>query len=60
MNKKEAENQFKLIYPEYKKLDDGEKRLSWAIFTDGLCKDGEITEKQFANWDYPRYFNLKC
>lgn len=30
-----------------------EMQQSWAFFTDGLCRDGEITVKQFENWGNP-------
>ena len=26
------------------------KREDWANYIDGLCKDGEITLKQYENW----------
>ena len=26
---------------------------AWASFTDALCKDGKITEKQWNNWLTP-------
>lgn len=26
---------------------------AWAFFTDALCKDGKITEKQWNNWLTP-------
>ena len=26
------------------------KSEGWANFIDSLCKDGEITEKQYENW----------
>lgn len=25
----------------------------WVIFTDGLCRDGEITMKQYESWTFP-------
>lgn len=25
----------------------------WDAYVDGLCKDGQITEKQFNNWATP-------
>ena len=28
-------------------------RESWNNFTDGLCKDGEITESQYNTWSNP-------
>jgi len=29
------------------------KREAWSDFTDGLCKDGLITQKQYDNWSNP-------
>lgn len=29
----------------------------WAMFTDMLCKDGEITEKQYNTWIVPDFRN---
>ena len=26
---------------------------AWCNWTDGLCKDGEISEWQYANWSHP-------
>ena len=26
---------------------------SWGAFTDGLCKDGQITLKQYESWSAP-------
>lgn len=26
---------------------------AWQCFIDALCKDGEITQEQFANWTFP-------
>ena len=28
-------------------------RESWSCYTDGLCKDGEITESQYNTWANP-------
>ena len=25
----------------------------WSIFVDGLCRDGEITIKQYDTWTFP-------
>lgn len=32
-------------------------REDWGCFTDGLCKDGEISEKQYMNWIVPNFRN---
>ena len=26
---------------------------AWCNWTDSLCKDGEISERQYANWSHP-------
>jgi hypothetical protein len=26
---------------------------AWNVYTDGLCRDGRITAKQFETWDHP-------
>ena len=27
--------------------------VEWGEFTDMLCKNGQITDSQYANWGYP-------
>ena len=56
MTKKQAE----LFFKEETILDLDKKdkiliRTTWNDFTDSLCKDGQISEKQYNNWDYPRF-----
>ncbi len=29
------------------------RREGWNNFTDSLCKDGEITSRQYENWTHP-------
>lgn len=29
------------------------RRFAWSTFVDSLCKDGQITDKQYNNWDNP-------
>ena len=29
------------------------RRETWNNFTDGLCKDGEISDWQYENWSQP-------
>jgi hypothetical protein len=57
MNKMEAEKQFKELYVDrfFKEMDKYKQRLQWDIFTDGLCKSGEITDKQYSNWSRPNF-----
>ena len=56
MTKKQAE----LFFKEETLLDLNKKdkiliKTEWNNFTDSLCKDGQISEKQYNNWDYPRF-----
>ncbi len=58
MTKKEALRRFKQDYlPHYIDLygknDKIAAREGWSDFTDFLCKDGEITLRQYETWDNP-------
>ena len=61
MTKAEALKQFRQIYnsfcggeaPRYRRGDVIAKRTHWNDYTDGLCKDGLITQKQYENWGQP-------
>ncbi len=58
MTKNEASAQFKECYPEIvTSKDKGLKRLEWACYTDSLCKDGQITSKQYSTWTQPAWVN---
>lgn len=51
MTKKQAIAIFKVHYMPY--LDKTDRHLisyEWGIFTDMLCKNGEITTKQYETW----------
>lgn len=52
MNKKEAIELFREVYdtgiPDRVMLSE-----EWGIFTDGLCKDGLISDNQYNNWVNP-------
>lgn len=52
MTYKDAVRQFKQGLPngEYDYLM---LQQAWAFYTDGLCKDGEITNKQWNTWETP-------
>ncbi len=54
MTKKEA---FALFKEQYPTLLDGHDKpardQAWNDFTDALCKEGEITAKQYATWTHP-------
>jgi len=34
--------------------DTGARCEAWAFFTDGLCRDGQITDWQHMNWVTPK------
>jgi hypothetical protein len=58
MTKKEAIQQFKktilpLVHARFRKNDKAAIREAWNNWTDGLCKDGRITSKQYHNWTGP-------
>ena len=61
MTKAEALKEFRQIYnsfcggepPRYRRGDVIAKRTHWNDYTDGLCKDGLITLKQYENWGQP-------
>ena len=56
MNKKQAEEIFKIeILPFFKNDDKPAKREAWHNFTDSLCRDGQITMKQYESWLNPRF-----
>ena len=56
ITKKEAEKIFKEDFlTELNKKDKILIKTEWNNFTDSLCKDGQISEKQDNNWDYPRF-----
>jgi len=41
-------------------VDEPLRAQAWNDYTDGLCKDGQITDSQFSNWLHPRFlFNRK-
>lgn len=56
MTKIQAEEIFKADYlPNISKNDKPAKRQAWNNFTDYLCKDGQITSKQYETWVNPRF-----
>lgn len=43
----------KYIFAEFspeQRQDRGLVAESWGVFIDGLCKDGQITERQYHEW----------
>ena len=55
MTKAEAIKQFKSLYEAWGCSDDDviAKRTYWNDYTDLLCKNGQITLKQYENWGQP-------
>ena len=56
MTKKQAEASFKELMGE--SLNSTDKiaiRTEWGFYIDSLCKDGQITHKQYNNWTLPRF-----
>ena len=55
MTKAEAVKMFRELYKRWggRKNDPISKREEWNNWTDSLCKDGLITEKQYENWGQP-------
>jgi len=59
MTKRQAEKYFNenikpCIWRTYTKKDKAAMREAWNDWTDSLCKDGKITQKQYYNWTYPK------
>ena len=36
-------------------MDSVMRREAWGNFTDSLCKDGQITLRQYENWVTPKF-----
>jgi len=56
LTKKQALINFKDIYKDFLKenrFDYVAKREAWNNWTDGLCKDRQITPWQYDNWTQP-------
>ena len=56
LTKKEVERMFKEeVYPSLNKSDKPMIREAWINFIDMLCKDGEISDKQYNTWSTPSF-----
>lgn len=59
----QAVKRFKMYYIELflNEVDYCTGQLAWATYVDELCKDGEITQKQYDTWatPFPYGKNLK-
>ena len=52
MTKSEALDLFR-IFDRAPKGDKVWRREEWNIFTDLMCRDGQISQKQYDNWSNP-------
>lgn len=56
ITKKQAEQIFKEEYSEFlKTASSTDKRCVWNDFTDFLCKDGQISQRQYNTWSHPGF-----
>lgn len=56
MTKKQAELSFKEMMGESLKTSDKIAiRTAWHMYTDSLCKDGQISQRQYDRWTSPRF-----
>lgn len=56
LTKVQVEKRFKSeVYPHIDKNDKPALHYAWVVFIDGLCKDGEISDNQFSNWNLPSF-----
>lgn len=64
MKYKEIVREFMIIYSdqimEIEMNQSGRKDIplrceTWNNYTDSLCKEGRITERQYDNMDYPKF-----
>lgn len=54
MNKQTAIKEFKdFVLPHLPKKDKPALDQAWNDWTDALCKEGEITSKQYETWVNP-------
>lgn len=54
MTYREAKKRFNELYPWAHKIRDYyAKEFAWSCFVDSLCKNQEITQKQYNTWPCP-------
>ena len=55
MTKAQALSHFRLLLKDTNlfRADSTTKREMWNNYTDSLCKSGDISLKQYENWDQP-------
>ena len=58
MTKEQAWKEFKQSHSKGT-FDYWAAQLDWACYTDGLCRDGKITMKQYETWATPFKYGKK-
>ena len=55
MTYREAVREFQKAYHDLyeRQVDYWTAQLAWSEYVDGLCKDGQITQKQYNTWETP-------
>lgn len=53
MTKAEALQQFRELAVNIPRGDEVMRRCAWNDYTDALCKNGQISEKQYESWSNP-------
>lgn len=53
MTKEEAQKYFERYYLKEGEYDYWTVQEMWSAYVDGLCKEGEITQKQYDTWTTP-------
>ena len=55
MTYREAVREFREAYHSLweRQVDYWTAQLTWSEYVDGLCKDGQITQKQYDTWETP-------
>jgi len=55
MTKEQAVRDFKREYADLyiKKVDYWTAQLAWSTYVDELCKNGQITQRQYDTWSTP-------
>lgn len=59
MTYKEAVKDFKENYVKPGEYDYWTLQLMWATYVDSLCKDKQITQKQFNEWETPFTYGVR-
>jgi len=61
MSKRQAVQGFNLYYPYHSfvseftgRFDRVAYREAWGLYTDSMCRGGQISNHQYSNWTTPR------